>query len=224
MFQVPSFKFSRIRRDPVATGQVFPPLAGSRCDGTSFKKKSAGFSLVELLVSIFIIVTLLATALISYRKGEKNLALERAAYKLAQDMRRAEEMAMEAKESVGPGGQVQVPLGGYGIYIKKGPPYYIIIFADFNDNSWYDENPYNEKIEGPVQIESGVKIKEIVPSQSGQDHINIVFVPPDPRIVFMKTPGYEFDDTAATITLCLENDETKVKTVRINKAGLIEVY
>ncbi|MDO8669067.1 MAG: type II secretion system protein, partial [Candidatus Buchananbacteria bacterium] len=57
-----------------------------------------GFTLIELLVVVAVITALTAVVLPSFRSGDNQLALQRSASKLAQDLRRVQGMAVSAQE------------------------------------------------------------------------------------------------------------------------------
>lgn len=191
-----------------------------------------GFTLVELLVSIFIIVLLAGIIFASYRTGGQQFALQRSANKLAQDIRRVQQMAMSAKETnLGgqvPAGQEFVPKGGYGISfdtISSNSSY--MIFADCNENRQYTSgnvcvsDSYPEDVE-TIELEKGVQIKDIQKEGGGSpDRIDITFVPPDPEIHIVPPAGGE--PSWCEIILVLIADSSKTKTITINKAGLIEI-
>lgn len=164
-----------------------------------------GFTLVELLIVIFIITLLSSTSFVYYRRAEKEFALLRSANKLAQDIRRVQEMAMSAKECCG-----GIVPPGYGIYLKKGDENYLL-YADTNPASG------NEKYDGgdiqieKIYFEKGVYIKDLNPSS-----VSINFSPPDPKV---KIDNVE----TLTIIIALKNDPTKTKKVIVNKFGLISV-
>jgi prepilin-type N-terminal cleavage/methylation domain-containing protein len=186
-----------------------------------FKNDQKGFTLLELTVVIAIIVLFSGIMLSNYRGGEREYALLRSAYKLAQDLRTVEKMAM-ASEMLpstfdGVGG---FPKGGYGIYFQVNSNSYIL-FADCNGDGKYEEggsaascsaasgvNSYPEKIK-EFSLESKIKISNL-----SFNPLNITFFPPDPTIKI--TPS------ANPATITLKNDG-KTKTVRINTAGLIEI-
>ncbi|MFH1713365.1 MAG: hypothetical protein ABH896_04240, partial [Candidatus Jacksonbacteria bacterium] len=81
--------------------------------------------MLEILVAIVIIALLTLIVVPNYRAGGSQLALRRSADKLSHDIRRAEEMAVSAKECSTCGGVPQ----GYGIYLTAGTTTYLL-YAD----------------------------------------------------------------------------------------------
>ncbi|MFH1401523.1 MAG: hypothetical protein ABIG40_00995, partial [Parcubacteria group bacterium] len=113
-----------------------------------------GTTLVEMLVIIAIIAILTLIVVSNYKTGSSQLSLQRSANKLAQDIRRAEEMAVSSREC-----QVCVPVvvpPSYGIYLDKDWKNYIL-FAD-NGNGEYGGG--DTQVERP-NLESGVYIKDV---------------------------------------------------------------
>lgn len=172
-------------------------------------KKDKGFTLVELLTVIAIISILSVLVLPNYRAGEKNLALQRSAQKLAQDIRRAQQMAMSAKEY-----QDKVP-AGYGIYLKQGDNYYLL-YADTNPTQGNEKYDGGDEVVEEIYLEKRVYIKNVQPAS-----LSINFKPPDPETKISGSGGSETN--LATITLSLETEQTKEKKIKVNKAGLIYV-
>ena len=165
----------------------------------------SGFTLIELLLVIAIIFILTTVAIMNYSTAKKSFLLERSANKLAQEIRKTEQMAMSAEE-IGPTGEEFYPEGGYGIYFKK--PSTIIVFADCNNNKHYEAGA--EYIRN-ITLETDVEISDISPTSP----LNITFKAPVP-VVSIPSNADE-----AEIVLSLTG--TGAKTVKINKAGLIEV-
>lgn len=179
---------------------------------------SKGFTLTELLVVISIIILLSSIIFANYRAGEREFALSRSAFKLGQDIRRAQQMAMSAQE-VGPAGARIVPRGGYGIYLN--PPTEIILFADCDNDRQYNAqgnicgappNQFPERVEN-IELERGVRIQSLSPSSP----LNITFEPPNPTVHL--PPSH----ATITITLSLEADPNRTRTIEVNRAGLITI-
>lgn len=173
--------------------------------------QNKGFTIIELLVVISIIAIMSGIVLIDYRSGQQTLALQRATNKLAQDIRRVQEMAMSAREcDICPGGGIP---DGYGIRFKGGEPEHYILFADRNDNQDYDAGA-DTKIED-IQIGEGVEISDV----SGEP-LRITFTPPDPTTTIKPSaPGW--------VQLCIVNTDCAVlsntKTIEVNEVGRIEI-
>lgn len=166
------------------------------------------FTLVELLVVTSIIILLSAIILPNYRGIERQFALQRSAHKLAQDIRRAGEMAMSTREF-----QEEVPEGGYGIHLELSWGNYYKLYADKNGNEKFDGA--DGEVE-TINLEKGVYIKNILPSS-----LSINFRSPIPTVKIKTEAGQ--DSVNATITLSLESDSTKTKIIKVNAVGLIDV-
>jgi Tfp pilus assembly protein FimT len=152
-----------------------------------------------------IIVIISGLAILNWRGGEKQYALQRAASKLAQDIRRAEEMAISSKEFRG-----EIPKGGYGVYFKIQEKEHYILFADLNSNSSYD--PGSDGLIEDVKIEKDIQI-----SQLSASPLHIIFIPPDPEVKIRPSAN------EAQITLSFRTSPTKTKIIKVNKAGLIDI-
>jgi len=184
------------------------------------KMRNSGFTLVEILVAISIIILLSGIVLVNYRTGERQFALQRSATKLASDIRRAQEMAMSTEECIHltacPGGGV--PAGGYGIYIDKSVTDSYKIYAD-------DGTPVNKQYQyksgediETISLEKGVYIKNLDPPSA---NFSINFRPPDPTIDIKDEIGAGKDNV--TITIALEAEPSKTKTIKVNKVGRIDI-
>jgi len=176
------------------------------------KRFLKGFSLIELLVTIAVIALLSGIVFIGYSSGERQLILNRAASKLAQDIRRVEGMALSTEKCCGG----IIPGGGYGIYLGNAGDTSYLLYADTSSacvNCAEQHDAGDQTIE-TINFEKGVKIQLLYPTSL----LSINFKPPDPKI---KINGDSA--TEATITITLETDSSKTKTVKVTKAGLIEI-
>jgi type II secretory pathway pseudopilin PulG len=169
-----------------------------------------GFMVIELLVVVAIIFILLAIVVLNYKSSNAELALQRATYKLAADIR-----LVQSKAGLkGSGCSNSDYKGGYGINFKKNEEKYTL-FADCNNNKLFDETNNEPKEE--LEFEKGVIVSNLSPSDN--DQLTIVFVPPDP-LVFINA---EKDNLLATITLSLSDNLIKIRVLKINKAGMVEI-
>lgn len=162
---------------------------------------SKGFTLIELLVVTSIIVLMTVLILSNYRAGDQQLALRRSASKLAQDLRRAEELALSSKEF---GDEVPA---GYGIYFDISNPTHYILFAELDGEQGYSDD--SEKVE-EITLEGRVSLDSLSPGSP----LTIVFSPPNPTT----TISPDADSVSIVIKVGLEQ-----KTVQVNKVGLIAV-
>ena len=178
------------------------------------KNKNKSFTLIELLVVISVIGILSAIMFPGYQLARRQLALQRSANKLAQDIRKAQEMAMSAQECLECGGGV--PAGGYGVYLNKTEPDRYYIYA--NTSSPYEKYDSGDiKIE-TIYLEKEVSIKDFGPSS---ENFSINFKPPDPIVTIKDAAGQ--DKNSLTIILALRTNLTKTKTIKVNKVGLVSV-
>jgi len=182
--------------------------------------KCSGFTLIEVLVTIFIIGLMSGIIFANYRQGGQQFALQRSANKLAQDIRRAQQMAMLAKECQECGGGVPP---GYGIILDKNwDNKKYRLYADTNgDNGFF--TPPDTIIEPPyIELEKGVIIKDISLPPDTYSSVSINFRPPDPEVTIKFNVGPPAQPETIII-LALETDNNKIKTITVNKAGLIEI-
>jgi len=178
------------------------------------------FTLVEILVSIFIIILISGVIFANYRQTGQQFALQRSANKLAQDIRRVQQMAMSAKECQECGGGVPP---GYGVILDENwDNKKYRLYADTNgDNGFF--TPPDTIVEPPyIELEKGVIVKEISLPPNTYSSVSINFKPPDPGVTIKFNVGPQ-GQPETRITLALETDLNKIKTIIVNKAGLIVI-
>jgi prepilin-type N-terminal cleavage/methylation domain-containing protein len=175
----------------------------------NIKNNNVGFTLVEMLVSIFIIATMSTIFLVNYHSTNKRSELGIIKQKVASDIRLVQNYSLGSKTYDG----VNVPSGGWGIRFATSTPDSYIIFADINENKFYDQG---EAIETKT-LPAGITVSYL----SGLDFYDIVFLPPDPEC-YINGYGY-YDATAvnyAHITL-RENINNTEATIWVGHLGMI---
>lgn len=169
------------------------------------RNSEKGFTLVEVLTTVFIIAIISSIVLINYRQSNRQFALQRTATKLAQDIRKAQQMAMSATTCLPCGGIV--PSGGYGIYFNSATNGKYFLYADSDGNLKYTSSA--ETLE-TINLESGISITSSTRS--------INFKPPDPSVNICVGINCSLNDA----DLILFNGSI-TRTVKFNRAGLIQV-
>lgn len=172
-----------------------------------------GFTLIELLVVSGIVILLTALIIPGWRAGEGSLAIERAASKIEQDIRRAVELSQHAKwYACTPNPPERI--AGYGIYFDVNIPQSYFIFADCNNNQKYDSG--TDGLVETIAVESPAKI-----SSATQGAFQITIVPPDPTFFIKNTSGGTITGNVEII-LFLENS-SQTKTITINQKGVVSI-
>jgi len=168
---------------------------------------ASGFTIPELLMSVFIIVFMTAVVVPSWRAGETTLVLDRAAHKLSQDLRKATELAQRAQSYDCATGNIS----GYGVYISTGIPSSYILYVECNGNQEYNSG-VDAKFQ-EVTLEGQIQITSATPSS-----FSVLFVPPVPTITIQ--PG---NLPEAQVTLSVAGDPSRFKVITITTKGIIDI-
>lgn len=190
-----------------------------------------GFTLAEVLVSMFIFTIITTAVVINYRVGNRNTELRLAAEEMASFIRNAQIMAQAGrtvKLCARDDGQLKVceadvsgcttaceaqtPRGGYGIYVRDTTSALIFFANSINP----DEKDYNDGENVStirLQLPSKVSISIINPSP-----LTILFEPPRPRTWINHISSGE----AQIILRHTDTDATRTITVK-SVSGRIEV-
>lgn len=170
------------------------------------KTNSKGFTLLELLVSVFIITMMSGLFLVNYESTNSRTQLINAAQQLASDIRLTQEYSLGSKEYKG-----AISPGGWGIRFQSDAANntYYTIFSDVDEDMAYDAVEEYQKINLPNGITIG-SINTGTPT-------DVIFLPPDPEVYFNSLVS---PPTNSQIQL---SDGNTTKTVLINYLGLVDV-
>jgi len=156
-----------------------------------------GFSLIELLVVIFIIILISGSVLANYGSGQRKYYVSKTSQQLASDLRRAQNMALAGKTQGG------IAPKGYGIHINSANQY--LIFYNTDTSKLYQGGGVSVILE-TINTEGGVAL-----SPASYD---IYFAPPEPLIYLQ---GSNSGSYSFTVSLGASS-----KTVSIDVNGKIE--
>jgi prepilin-type N-terminal cleavage/methylation domain-containing protein len=198
-----------------------------------------GTTLVELLVVIFIIALLSVVSAYSLKSSNSQLALQRAANKLAQDIRRAQEMTMSADLCKVAGCANTIP-PRYGIFLNSlssANSYEIRADMD-NDGLFSQPNDGDVTIES-LMIENNIQIRDytfgnctlrgVPQSPHGPAKLSVTYRPPDPVVEIwigkegQGAPNEPVSCDSVKLILGVGASGGSTSTVTINQAGLISV-
>ena len=193
-----------------------------------------GITLIEVVVVIFII-SLFSMILISdFPKIQRQFALSRVAYKLAQDLRKTQDLALSGVIIKDQNGS-SIAIKGYGIYVNlmQSTTQYLI-YADVtpgdrkyigNFSTSLCSQSVAQTSDCPIEIidvskeNSDLYIKDIK-NVIGNNGYGVNFSPPNPKI---DINTLSLGKSEIGIVLGLRSDSSAIRTVWTNTSGLINV-
>ncbi|MEK7173236.1 MAG: prepilin-type N-terminal cleavage/methylation domain-containing protein [Patescibacteria group bacterium] len=172
-----------------------------------------GFTLIELLVVLAIISVMSSIVFADFSNSEGKLALKRAAYQVAQDIRETEEMVLSSAAEVTCDGNKKIC--GYGLEFnatQSPTSYFMFLDCDNNcANSNYQRDG-NDKDIRRANLEKGIQIHQLSPSP-----LNIVFREPDPTVWINKA------DWGVEAIITLQSPQNETRAVKVNSVGRVEL-
>jgi len=201
--------------------------------GEKSKRSKSGFTLIEMITSVSLIVIITAIFIANYSSSNKRSDLIMTAQKLVADIHAAQNNTLGLIKYGN-----EVPPGGWGIHFDENDPLEYTMFADL-DRPASTEPPeiypadagfmsYSSTTEGDidkgarvVKLPQGISIIGLDMGNPSDDSniANVSFLPPDP-----KTNIFDGVSTSTFLEITLkEARENKIKIVRVNFLGLVEV-
>lgn len=182
--------------------------------------KQRGFTIIELLVVVIIVIIFPAVVIANFPHIKLQFAISRTVHAFAQNVRKAQDMALSSMPYRDSFGFLQ-PVDGYGIYLdidKLGDKKYILYADRQPGDHQYDPLDYIIFTVDLEDAEPGVVIKEIRNVFGRSASIN--FAPPNPDTTLTRLNPKE---NALQVVFALAGETNTVRTVLINTAGLVEV-
>ena len=192
------------------------------------KNSEKGITLVEIVVVIFII-TMFSVILISdFPQIQRQYALSRAAYKLAQNLRRVQDLGLSGVKIKNDAGE-SLQAAGYGLYIdlRNPPAKQYLIYADtcradsrYGMDSSCNNGGQDYIIETINVVDDGPSVFIKAINNVNALFTSINFSPPNP---YINIENLSSQKTNIEIVLALSYDPSITRSVSMNTAGLIEV-
>lgn len=184
------------------------------------KREKNGFSFIESMIVVTVMLILMAGVFVNYRQGQNNMNLQRTSYKIANTLRKTETMVGIVDSKCCPSGVCVAGYKyGYGIVFDRtaanNKKY--TLFADCDGNGKYDGSTTDHFLE-TVDLETNIVINQI--NGGGVDKLNVVFLPPEPRASLIPDSGAPLATASVQITI---SGFSGVRVIRINKVGMIDL-
>jgi len=173
-------------------------------------KKISGFTVLEMLIVTFIIGVMSTVLIVNWRKNEKTYLVRRTAQEMAQNIRKAQGLALTGKKISG-----QIVPVSYGVFFNKYINNAYKIYGDKNNDKKYQDS---DILVEEIKLDSQVQIDSL---SSGQRDLNIVFSIPD---------GFtRFDPLDVSATIVIKKvgvtcPSTSCRTITVRDTGQISVY
>ena len=188
--------------------------------------KPKGFTLIELVVVVAIMVLITATILVRQARFDSSTLLRSLSYSVALTVRSAQVYGVSVRGTVSGGTTVFAP--AYGAYFNNASSY--ILFADMNGNGAYDSSV--DVVVQTYQLGSGFQITKFCGKLSGGTlrcstdaapitWLAIYFKRPNPDALFASSAGEAYG--SACIQLAAVNDTGNTHTITASLTGQIAV-
>jgi len=178
-------------------------------------KNNKGFSLIELLVSIAILVIVSGIVFFNQSGFNNNVLLENLAYEISLTIRQAQSYGLQSKETKI--GAISTFEAGYGVYFDLANPDKLVLYLDENEDHIYD---LGETEVDSLKITGGSEITKLC---AGVDcnvtKLSISFIRPDPTAYISNNNA--FLESTGKITITSKKNEEKV--ISINRLGQISI-
>lgn len=195
--------------------------------------KNKGFTIIELMVSIAIMVIILAVILVNYKKFDSGIVMTNLAYDVALSIRTAQTYGISTRGAKVSGATEFDRPYGINFEINPDDPSSVnkyLLFADTNLNRSYDEvdsltaTKYN--IRGSYYIKDLCWLDSSTPSAvktCGMRSADITFLRPDPDALIYVSGEAQDALSALEIHIGSTQDASAIRVITVRPTGQISV-
>lgn len=192
-----------------------PPIGFDFINSKTSEKPLTGFTVVEMLVVVAMMLILIGTIFTNYRQGQNKMALERSAYKILASARKIQTMAgLENNACIGVAGYKY----GYGILFSSlsGDVKKYTLFADCDGNRSFSASDIAIEI---VNFETNVSISQLFIESTSKNRVDTVFTPPNPNVTFVDPST----GSGKWGVIRIQIPGSIYKDIKINEVGLVDI-
>lgn len=175
------------------------------------KDTRAGFTLVELMVTVGIIMIITAVVIVRYGAFNSAVLLKSQAYEMALNLREAQVFAISAR------GDQSAFRDGYGLYFNTATPNQYRLFFDRNGSGFYNSG---EEVGEPFIIDARFMIRNICTTACTSSQLSVLFKRPDFDANLWIYGG---SPASARIVITPASDADIERSVTVSNTGQISV-
>ena len=187
-------------------------------------KNNKGFSLIELLVSVAVLVIVSGLVFFNQSGFNNSILIENLAYEISLTIRQAQSYGLQSKESEK---EANVFMIGYGVYFDLSDSSRLILYAD-GDSSGGTDHRYDggvqDEIIDTLKMTNNSTIEKLCvgnPCVEVTDgKLDIAFVRPNPTAFINYTAG---PDEIEICEIHIKSARDEQKKIVVNKIGQISI-
>ncbi|MBU4536791.1 prepilin-type N-terminal cleavage/methylation domain-containing protein [Patescibacteria group bacterium] len=182
-------------------------------------KANQGFSLIELMVTIGILILVSGIVFFNHSQFSNSVIIENLAYEISLTIRQAQSYGLQVKQTNASFTE------GYGVYFDISSDEFLI-FADIyplnNPNSLYDTGL--DQIIDSLRLTDGNEVSGLcVGVDCSIDNLSIAFLRPNPNAIIKANLGSTEYDTAEIHVISPKGIEKKIFVNRVGQIAVLSI-
>lgn len=175
------------------------------------KTASAGFTMIEAVVALAMVMALSAAVMFSFSGLTSSAAISRSSRELGLSIRRAQNMSLAVTRIDTSSGPL-IP-AAVGVRLDTANPSSYLLFADLVRDNRY--NPADDAQIGPsISFERGVTVSQITGQGGGESVAHVMFAAPEAAVALTDSSGASIGDRITIELVTPQGTLTKEITVR----------